>query len=191
MLTADGPKVLEFNVRLGDPETQAVLPRLETDLVDVLEGAEPTWSEEATVNVVLAAEGYPTEPETGAKIKGLSNVSDDVLIFHAGTVQDGQKLLVNGGLCAQRGGSGLRCRLGTGRRLRSRGIHFMAGNAVSDRHCWLGGVVATDQSNIRCPPPGVSASPGEKLGAGPDDLSFGSLTGEFHQSPGVGLSHRR
>ncbi len=97
VLTSDGPKVLEFNVRLGDPETQAVLPRLETDLVDVLEGAEPTWSDEATVNVVLAAKGYPTEPEKGGEIKGLSNVSDDVLVFHAGTVRDGQKLLVNGG----------------------------------------------------------------------------------------------
>ncbi|MFP4073933.1 MAG: phosphoribosylamine--glycine ligase, partial [Actinomycetota bacterium] len=72
VLTADGPKVLEFNVRLGDPETQAVLPRMTSDLVDVLEGAEPEWTEAATVNVVLAAKGYPGSPEKGARIKGLA-----------------------------------------------------------------------------------------------------------------------
>lgn len=97
VLTADGPKVLEFNVRLGDPETQAVLPRMTSDLVDVLEGSTPTWSDIATVNVVLAAKGYPTAPETGATIKGLNNVPDDVLVFHAGTVREGKKTLVNGG----------------------------------------------------------------------------------------------
>lgn len=97
VLTADGPKVLEFNVRLGDPETQAVLPRMNTDLLDVLEGAEPEWSNTATVNVVLAAPGYPSSPEKGARIKGLVNVPDDVLVFHAGTTADGKKLVVDGG----------------------------------------------------------------------------------------------
>jgi len=97
VLTADGPKVLEFNVRLGDPETQAVLPRMETDFVDVLEGAAPTWSDMATVNVVLAAKGYPTSPEKGSVIKGLANLPDDVMVFHAGTAQDGKKTVVNGG----------------------------------------------------------------------------------------------
>ncbi len=97
VLTADGLRVLEFNVRLGDPETQAVLPRLSNDLVDVLEGATPEWSEIATVNVVLAARGYPTAPEKGATIKGLTNVPDDVLVFHAGTARDGKKLVVDGG----------------------------------------------------------------------------------------------
>jgi phosphoribosylamine--glycine ligase len=97
VLTSTGPRVLEFNVRLGDPETQAVLPRMESDLVDVLEGATPSWSDMATVNVVLAAKGYPTAPEKGATIKGLNSVADDVLIFHAGTVREGNKTLVNGG----------------------------------------------------------------------------------------------
>jgi phosphoribosylamine--glycine ligase len=97
VLTEKGPSVLEFNVRLGDPETQAVLPRMSNDLVDVLEGATPEWSDQATVNVVLAAKGYPTEPETGATIKGLQNVPDDVLVFHAGTRRDGKKLVVDGG----------------------------------------------------------------------------------------------
>lgn len=98
VLTSDGPKVLEFNVRLGDPETQAVLPRMATDLIDVLEGAEPDWSDSATVNVVLAAKGYPTAPEKGARIKGVAAAqSDDVLVFHAGTAADGNKLVVDGG----------------------------------------------------------------------------------------------
>ncbi len=66
VLTEDGPRVLEFNVRLGDPETQVVLPRLESDLVDLLEGGRPVWSDSAAVNVVLAAEGYPTRPEEGS-----------------------------------------------------------------------------------------------------------------------------
>jgi phosphoribosylamine---glycine ligase len=97
VLTDSGPKVLEFNVRLGDPECQAILPRMTSDLGDVLEGATPEWSEMATVNVVLAARGYPTGPEKGAVIKGLDRVPDDVIVFHAGTKRDGKSLLVNGG----------------------------------------------------------------------------------------------
>lgn len=97
VLTDSGPKVLEFNVRLGDPETQAVLPRMTSDLVDVLEGATPEWSNMATVNVVMAARGYPTAPEKGAVIKGLDRVPDDVIVFHAGTKRENGKLLVNGG----------------------------------------------------------------------------------------------
>jgi len=97
VLSIDGPKVLEFNVRLGDPETQAVLPRMESDFVDVLEGATPSWSNMATINVVLAAKGYPTAPEKGATIKGLDIVPDDVLVFHAGTMREGKKTLVSGG----------------------------------------------------------------------------------------------
>jgi phosphoribosylamine--glycine ligase len=97
VLTPDCPKVLEFNVRLGDPETQVVLPRMTTDLIDVLEGATPEWSETAAVNVVLAAAGYPESPVTGPVIEGLRGIPDDVLVFHAGTRRDGRKLLVSGG----------------------------------------------------------------------------------------------
>ncbi len=97
VLTAQGLEVLEFNVRLGDPETQAILPRMTSDLVDLLEGTSPAWSSDAAVNVVLAAEGYPESPVKGASIRGLDAVSDDVLIFHAGTRSDGKKLLVDGG----------------------------------------------------------------------------------------------
>ncbi len=98
VLTSAGPKVLEFNVRLGDPETQAVLPRLSNDLVDVLEGAEAEWSRHCTVNVVLAAHGYPTAPELGDEIRGADGgLGEDVILFHAGTVAEGKKLFVNGG----------------------------------------------------------------------------------------------
>ena len=97
VLTEDGPRVLEYNVRLGDPETQAVLPRMTGDLVDVLEGGRPEWSDTATVNVVLAAEGYPTEPVKGAAIGGLDRVPDEVLVFHAGTSREDGKLIVDGG----------------------------------------------------------------------------------------------
>jgi phosphoribosylamine---glycine ligase len=97
VLTEGGPRVLEFNVRLGDPETQAIVPAMVSDLIDVLEGAEPEWSDIAVVNVVLAAKGYPSMPEKDAVIKGLDRVRDDVLIFHAGTRQEGERLLVAGG----------------------------------------------------------------------------------------------
>lgn len=98
VLTAEGPRVLEFNVRLGDPETQAVLPRLTSDLIDLLEGAEPEWSDVCTVNVVLAAQGYPTAPQKGDEIQGLNGgLGEDVLVFHAGTVAEGKKVFVHGG----------------------------------------------------------------------------------------------
>jgi phosphoribosylamine---glycine ligase len=97
VLTTEEIKVLEFNVRLGDPETQAVLPRMSSDIIDVFEGGTPEWSDLATVNFVLAAKGYPTAPEKGATIRGLANVGGDVIVFHAGTARDGKKLVVNGG----------------------------------------------------------------------------------------------
>ena len=98
VLTEEGPKVLEFNVRLGDPETQAIIPRLGNDLIDVLEGAEPEWADRSTVNVVLAARGYPTSPEKGAEIRGLDGrLGEDVIVFHAGTVAEGTKVFVDGG----------------------------------------------------------------------------------------------
>ena len=94
MLTADGPRVLEFNVRFGDPETQAVLPRLRTDLVDLLEraatpeglrGAELEWDDRWAVTVVLASAGYPASSSSGDVIEGLENVPREVEVTHAGT----------------------------------------------------------------------------------------------------------
>jgi phosphoribosylamine---glycine ligase len=94
MLTADGPLVLEFNVRFGDPETQAVLPRLRSDLVDLLQrstapgglaGADPEWDERWAVSVVLASGGYPESASLGDVISGLDAVPDEVEVTHAGT----------------------------------------------------------------------------------------------------------
>ncbi|WP_227764821.1 phosphoribosylamine--glycine ligase [Zhaonella formicivorans] len=106
MLTAGGPKVLEFNARFGDPETQAVLMRLETDLVDIIEAilegrlaeTSVTWRDEAAACVVLASGGYPGSYRKGLSITGLESIQDpDVQIFHAGTaIKDGQ-VVTSGG----------------------------------------------------------------------------------------------
>jgi phosphoribosylamine--glycine ligase len=93
MITAEGPKVIEFNARLGDPETQVVLPRLESDLVGVLTavinrrlaGIELKWNPMPCVCVVLASGGYPAAYRTGFPITGLADVDSDVMVFHAGT----------------------------------------------------------------------------------------------------------
>jgi len=101
--TADGPKVIEFNARFGDPEAQVVLTRLETDLVsfllDLLSGKDVslTWTEEAVLGVVLAAKGYPEAYEKGAEIAGLETLKESTLVFHAGTKQENGTLRINGG----------------------------------------------------------------------------------------------
>jgi len=107
MMTAAGPKVLEFNCRFGDPETQAVLPRLRSDLLDLLDrstrlgglaGAEPEWSSEWAVTVVLASRGYPESSSTGDEIAGLRTIDSlDTEIFHAGTAEADGKLVTAGG----------------------------------------------------------------------------------------------
>jgi phosphoribosylamine--glycine ligase len=96
MLTNRGPRVLEFNVRFGDPETQAILPRLKTDLVEIflaiienrLDKLNIEWSDDACVGVVLASGGYPGNYRKGLPIKGLDRVNKDILVFHAGTKTD-------------------------------------------------------------------------------------------------------
>ncbi|MDR4945257.1 phosphoribosylamine--glycine ligase [Neobacillus cucumis] len=111
MKTAEGPKVIEFNARFGDPETQVILPRLKSDLVqvilDLLNGERPEleWDSQSMVGVVVAAKGYPEVYEKGAVLKGLADISDAVYTFHAGTVQneagefltDGGRVLLVGG----------------------------------------------------------------------------------------------
>ncbi len=95
MITTEGPKVLEFNCRLGDPETQALLPTMETDLLDLITrcvsgaagGARVEWSTQSAVNVVLAAKGYPNAPVGGDEIFGLDKDDDHSLVFQAGTVE--------------------------------------------------------------------------------------------------------
>ena len=106
MMTAEGPKVLEFNVRFGDPETQAILPRLRSDLLDLTEAAiEPgglsgvpvEWSPETAVTVVLASRGYPENPQTGDVITGLELVPDGVFVTHAGTARRADGAVVTAG----------------------------------------------------------------------------------------------
>ena len=106
MLTTRGPMVLEFNCRLGDPETQVVLPRLESDLlevlVDAINGTVPTrldWSSQVAVDVVLASEGYPESPVEGRVIKGVDDVTpgDNPLVFHAATTRTPDGLVTSGG----------------------------------------------------------------------------------------------
>ncbi|MFN2545313.1 MAG: phosphoribosylamine--glycine ligase [Actinomycetota bacterium] len=107
MVTPDGPKVLEFNCRLGDPETQAILPRLGSDLGELLlatvEGNLSNygvrWREEACVTVVLASGGYPGEHETGFPIEGLDEAAahDDAFVFHAGTALRNGRVVTAGG----------------------------------------------------------------------------------------------
>jgi len=106
MLTAEGPRTLEFNVRFGDPETQAVLPRLRSDLLEALEractpgglaGVELDWTSEWAVTLVLASAGYPTAPHIGDVISGLDAVPDDVEITHAGTARRDGVIVTAGG----------------------------------------------------------------------------------------------
>jgi phosphoribosylamine--glycine ligase len=94
MITAEGPKVIEFNNRFGDPETQSVLRRLDTDLLEIflavtedrLAGQEIRWSDERAVTVVMASGGYPGAYEKGKVITGLDKVSPGTVVFHAGTI---------------------------------------------------------------------------------------------------------
>ena len=106
MLASNTPKVIEFNARLGDPETQVVLPRMKTDLLEVilavldkkLDKISIEWREEACVGVVMASGGYPGKYETGLPISGLDEVDKDIMVFHAGTkAGPGGEILTSGG----------------------------------------------------------------------------------------------
>ena len=110
MLTNEGPKVLEFNARLGDPETQVILPRLDSDLVEILLAAsgeidlsildiEPRWNSNFVCAVAMCASGYPDIPRVGDSITGLENIkqSPDTLVFHSGTKKVNGKIITNGG----------------------------------------------------------------------------------------------
>jgi len=107
MLTADGPQLIEYNARLGDPETQVLLPRLRSDLATallaacdgVLNSISLQWSDETALTVVMAAQGYPGPVAKGSEIRGIDRAEElnDVIVFHAGTKQDGGRILANGG----------------------------------------------------------------------------------------------
>ncbi len=107
MLTAEGPKLIEYNARFGDPETQVLMPRMKSDLVaallaacdGVLANVDVRWWDEAALTVVLAAKGYPGAHATGSEIRGIANAEamPGVTVFHAGTKADGDRLLATGG----------------------------------------------------------------------------------------------
>ena len=107
MITEDGPKVLEYNARFGDPEAQVVLPRMKNDIIDVMEACidgklsdiELEFEDNAAVCVVLASDGYPEKYDKGFEIKGLYTFKDKdgYYVFHAGTKFDGDKIVTNGG----------------------------------------------------------------------------------------------
>ncbi len=106
MLALEGPKVLEFNARFGDPETQVILPRLRTDILDIflatvnnkLDKISAEWNDDACVGVVMASGGYPSSYNTGFPIAGLNNLDKDTIVFHAGT-----KLGKNAQICTDGG----------------------------------------------------------------------------------------
>ncbi len=105
MMTSEGPKVLEFNARFGDPETQVILPLLKTDIVDIMQAVidnrladiEIEWINEACVGVVLASKGYPESYNKGFPIRGLDSIDSDVHVFHAGTDTNEAGDIVNSG----------------------------------------------------------------------------------------------
>jgi phosphoribosylamine--glycine ligase len=105
MITADGPKVLEFNCRFGDPETQVLLARLESDLVELLEATidgrlaqtQAKWSPQSAVCVVMASAGYPGSYASGKAITGLDSTPEGVTVFHAGTQQGDGRIFTSGG----------------------------------------------------------------------------------------------
>ncbi len=104
MLTADGPQLIEYNVRFGDPECEAIMPRIEGDfaslLHDVATGASfdpPPLSSDSTMTVIIAAHGYPGTPAKGGTIGGLDAIEGGAMIFHAGTARDGDRIVASGG----------------------------------------------------------------------------------------------
>ncbi|MHC9161995.1 phosphoribosylamine--glycine ligase [Exiguobacterium profundum] len=103
ILTANGPKVIEFNARFGDPETEVILPNLKSPLLDVIEAVvrqesySVEWIDGYTMGVVIAAEGYPDRPITGQVLSGFESLPKDVLVFHAGTTKKGQQVVGSGG----------------------------------------------------------------------------------------------
>jgi phosphoribosylamine--glycine ligase len=105
MLTNDGPRIVEFNSRLGDPEAQLILPRLQADLVEVFQAAvegqlhetDVTWDPAATCGVVVASGGYPGSYTTGYPIAGLDELDEDALLFHAGTALKDNAVVTAGG----------------------------------------------------------------------------------------------
>ena len=134
MIDADGhPRTLEFNTRMGDPETQPILMRLKSDLFDVLMHAtdgtldqvELQWDRRVALGVVMASAGYPLQPRKGDAITGLPEETDDAMVFHAGTQRDDGVLRTSGGrvLCVTALGDNVRLAQQRAYEV-LRGIHF-------------------------------------------------------------------
>jgi phosphoribosylamine---glycine ligase len=105
MMTKDGPKVVEFNCRFGDPEMESYMRLLESDLYEILDACvegtlnkvKPTWSKNSACCIILASAGYPASSHKGDVINGLESVDNNVVVFHLGTKQDGKNIVTNGG----------------------------------------------------------------------------------------------
>ena len=105
IMTDNGPKVLEFNARFGDPEIQAIIPRLKTDLLSIIDtiitvklnSIDIEWNDNSCIGIVMASGGYPSKYETGFPIKGLDDVDKDVIVYHAGTRLDNNDIVTDGG----------------------------------------------------------------------------------------------
>src|SRR5690606_30858922 len=107
MITKDGPKLIEYNVRFGDPECQVLMPRMKDDLLTLmlatangeLDKSSVRWRDDVAITVVYANQGYPGSYQSGAEIRGIekANAIEGVTVFHAGTKRDGEKILSNGG----------------------------------------------------------------------------------------------
>ena len=143
MLTPDGPKVLEFNCRFGDPETQSILPRLDGDFLGALaaaaggelEGVELTASDDAAVTVVLAGGQYPESSDSGSAIEGIEEAeAAGALVFHAGTALYGDRLVTNGGRILGVTGTGATHRRGARPRVRRLRADHVRRGTVPRRH---------------------------------------------------------
>ena len=105
MLTSSGPRVVEINARFGDPETEALMPRLKSDLIDIVDAVanqtlndvHPEWSNEYSVGVIMASAGYPNSFNTGHLISGIEHTDDNVQVFLAGTDRDEDNNLITAG----------------------------------------------------------------------------------------------
>ena len=105
MIVGEEPKVLEFNVRFGDPETEVLMPRLDVDIIDLfektidgsLEEADLKWKEESSLTVIITSKGYPGEFKKGLEIRGIEELDEEIILYHNGTRYEGNNLLTNGG----------------------------------------------------------------------------------------------
>ena len=148
MLTQTGPRLVEFNVRFGDPETQVLVMRLKSDLLTALLAARDgtldrvtlRWAEGAALTVVMAAEGYPGTPRAGTEIKGLEALADakGAKVFHAATVRNGGRILADGGRVLAVTAPGATIAAAPGSSLFSGRSHLLAGRVLPARH-WLAG----------------------------------------------------